>query len=407
MESEATQTPTAEATEIPTEEVVQEPTETPTAEDTATQTTGGQVIQPHHTSTPGGGEATEVPFEPTGNGTNTGNGTSTGGEVSSPEAATEVPTERPAKKPTKTATVAPTEAQGGPPAGAGVVAEFPQAAGATTGLRFAVDGGAFALDLGGQIVVADANGHLLTTLTGLSPVWSPRGLVLLYADGSGGVAVWDRQAGQSISISEQTRGNDAVVDYPAGWSDITLLYLRTFADDPGRAELHGSEWDGSNDQVLWQGSLDPLLARPVYTQAGVWALTRAGWVRIGLDGTADDPVANPWGAIGDPVASPFGSAIAFAVGGQLVAVSADSPWSALWEPVPAAGGFAFAPDGTQLVAADGAGLALYALDGGASLGRAAEAGASAPGWSETGIYFVAAGDPPTLRLLSPDDFASP
>jgi hypothetical protein len=52
-------------------------------------------------------------------------------------------------------------------------------------------------------------------------------------------------------------------------------------------------------------------------------------------------------------------------------------------------------------------LAVYDLDSGALVGRVDDAGASAPGWSEAGIYFVATGDPPTLRVISPDAFATP
>src|SRR5262249_13759751 len=155
-------------------------------------------------------------------------------------------------------------------------------------------------------------------------------------------------------------------DTPAGWTqDGQLLYLRTFPDDPGHAELHGCAWDGSDDQVLWDGDLGPLLARPVATADGVWVVTGDGWVLLGLDGSVTDPQPNPWGAIGDPVASPFGSVIAFEAGGQIVVASADNPWLALGAPIPdgGGGGFAFAPNGEHLVVADGAGLAIYDLDG--------------------------------------------
>lgn len=390
-------------------QIAEQPTETPTGEaarspasgdTTQAQNTGaGQTIQPRHSPTADlGGRPTQVPFQTSGNGT--------GGETSAPAGPTDTPTEGVTPKATQPPTKETTAGAGGAVAGATAVADFPDGAGATAGLRFAADGAFFALDLGGRIVVADAAGRVAASLPGLSPVWSPRGLVLLYADGRGGVAVWDREAGQSISISDRTRGTAAVADFPAGWSDATLVYLRIFRDRPGHAELHGAGWDGSNDRVLWTGDLGDTLARPVVTARGVWVLARSGWVLIGLDGSASAPQPNPWGVIGDPVASPFGSAVAFAVGGRMAVVSADNPWVPLWDPVPAPGGFAYSPDGKQLVVADGAGLAIYDLGSGALVSRFAAQGATAPGWSTAGIFFVQQGDRPALCTVSLDAFAS-
>ncbi|MEA2510714.1 MAG: hypothetical protein QOJ59_201 [Thermomicrobiales bacterium] len=371
----------------PTLEPTEEPTEEPTPDDTAeVQSVGEPTIQPAQSEDTPTSEA--APAETTEPFATEEGGTGTGGV--SPTAEEAAPTDEPT----------------GPLAQAEVVAAFPEGAGATSGLRFAPDGAYFALDLGGSIVVADAAGQVVASLPGLSPVWSPRGSVLLFADGGGGVAIWDRDVNAVSSITERTRGEATVVDAPAGWGqDGTLLYLRTFPDEPGRAELHGSLWDGSDDRVLWEGELGRLVARPVATPNGVWVLTDGGWTRLGLDGGQDGPATNPYGAIGEPVASPFGTLVAYAAGGELIVASTENPWLPFGTSIPdGGGGFAFSPDGERLVVADGAGLALYDL-GGALLGRLDGAAAMAPGWSAAGIFFVAAGDPPTLRRVSPDDFA--
>jgi hypothetical protein len=189
---------------------------------------------------------------------------------------------------------------------------------------------------------------------------------------------------------------------PAGWSDSTLLYLRTFADGSSRAELHGSEWNGEGDYVVWEGELDGILARPVATSNGVWVLTQSGWLQIGMDGSSGGPVENPWGQIGEPTASPFGSLFAFDVGGQVVVVSAQDPSVPYMPPIPSSGGgFAFAPSGEQFVVADGSGLAIYDLSG-TLVGHADGAAVSTPGWSDGGIYFVEQSEGSTLRRITAD-----
>jgi hypothetical protein len=384
-------------TDVPTEEVTAEPTPQPTGDDTTQiQSTGGQTIEPRNSPTSeAGGEATAVPFE--GN----GNGTGAGGDVSAPNG----PTEEPTAEATEPPTDVPTEEPSGPQANAEIVAKFPQGAGATAGLLFSPDDAFFALDLGGSIVVADASGVVATTLDGSSPVWSPLGHVLLFQRGDE-VMIWDRDANAVTSITAQTRGDRAVVDYAAGWTleDRRLVYLRTFRDDPSTAELHTAVWNGSDDQVVGSGSLGNLLARPVMTGNGVWVLVDHGWVILGLNDDVQGPFDNPFGAVSDLITSPYETLVAYVVGDRLIVASADSPWQPLGAAIPyGGGGFAFSPNGESVVVADGTGLAIYDLDG-TLRGQLGVAGATAPGWSGAGIYFIEQGDPATLRLLSPDDF---
>ncbi len=185
-----------------------------------------------------------------------------------------------------------------------------------------------------------------------------------------------------------------------------MLYLRTFPDQLGLVELHGSAWDGSDDYVIWDGELDSVLARPVATDAGVWVLTGSGWVLIRVDGSAAGPIENPWGEIVQPIASPGGTLIAFETGGQIVVTADENPALPIGTPIPySGGGFAFAPNGEALVVADGDGLVIYDMFGN-FVGRADGATVSAPGWSDAGIYFVEQAEPTLLRRISPGVFVS-
>jgi hypothetical protein len=368
------------------------PTETATEESTRIQQGGEPTISPLNGGTPSD-ETPEV------NVTEQGIG-SAGANSPTPEE----PTQEPIEEPTATPTAEPS----GPLANAEVVAKFPQAAGATSGFRLNPKGGLFAIDLGGQITVVDEGGNIVASFAGSSPVWSPKGSVLLY-QGGGEVMTWDTDNSETTSITERTRDDRNVVDYAAGWfvdenDNSILLYLRTYPDNPGGAELHGSAYDGSDDHLIGSGPLEPIVGGPVATTAGVWVLVGRGWVLIDMGGNAQGPFTNPYSGVAEPAASPGRSLVAYAAGDHLIVASADSPWKPLGEPIPyGGGGFAFRPDGEQVVIADGAGLAIYAIDG-TPIGRLDGTAAHAPGWSDAGIYFVA-GDPATLYRASPEQFA--
>jgi hypothetical protein len=389
-----------EPTKTPSEEAVQEPTEEPTPEETThAEGSGNQTIQQRSSPTAeAGGEATEAPVETNG----------TGGENATQGEATETPTEKPTEEPTVEPTATATEesqlSPGGPLAQATVVAKVPDLAGASGGLRFSPDGGAFAVAVPAGLLVAAADGTSLVTLAGSHPLWSPASHELLFQDADGGTSVWDRQSGNVISITDRTRPADGnVADAPAGWDGDRLLYLRTFPDAPDRdGELHTAAWDGSDDAILGTGPVGAVLAPPVVTKYGVLALGDAGWGLIALDGTGTDLGPSGVGTVGEPVASPFGSLVLYEADGQLVLAAADNPSQPFVPPVPCGGcGFAFSPSGEQFVVADGNGLRVYNYADG-SLTGTVDGPAAIPGWTDAGIWFVGPGDPPTLRLILPD-----
>jgi hypothetical protein len=85
----------------------------------------------------------------------------------------------------------------------------------------------------GSMGIADTSGTIVASLrTGVHPIWSLQGLVLLYGSGST-VATWDAESGQIFIGGAPSER--AVADVPAGWLDSRYYYQRTFPDSPGRS----------------------------------------------------------------------------------------------------------------------------------------------------------------------------
>jgi hypothetical protein len=273
-------------------------------------------------------------------------------------------------------------------------------------MRFASDGATFFIQSGGQIVIANASGQVIQTLDGTSASWSPLGSIVSFRDPSGRLQNWDRDSRSTTSITGITSNGENVDDVPAGWnSDSLLFYIRSFPDDPGKAQLHSVEWNGQSDTVIWEGQLGSMAAVPILTTQGVWVLTDAGWVLLDLGGGKSDPNPAQYSIAGDPIASPFGSLVAYSDGGSLIVASAENPWIPFGSSIASnGGGFAFSPDGQSLVVADGSGLTIYGDDG-SQIGHLDGSSLSTPGWSNDGIYFVDVTDG-TLRRISPDAFTS-
>lgn len=388
---------TIEPTEEPTDEPTVEPTEEPTDEP-ATEEPTEDAGQP--TIGPTGPEATATPdsVQITSTGPGEGEGGPDEGNATATDTAGNMTTAEP-DEPTPGGT-ATTSENGVSYDAADTLGEFPQAAGATTGLNFSTRGLFFYAD-GRTISIGDGDGNPVASFPGSSPVWSPQGGVLLYQAG-GELTIWDADTYDISSITEQTRGDDAVYDIPAGWNGPQLLYLRRFSNEPGRAQFHTADWNGANDYVLWDGQLSDILAQPVATTEGVWVLTGDGWVQLFYDGGVGDPRANPWGSISDPIASPYGSVFAFVTGdGQLIVVTASNPEVQFIAPIPDGGaGFAFSPDGSTIVVANGNGLTTYEMQSGSQIGFVEGDPVAAPGWGPQGIYAVTQGDVPILIRFS-------
>jgi len=259
----------------------------------------------------------------------------------------------------------------------------------------------------GSMGVANSSGSILASLgAGSYPIWSPQGLVLLYADVSGAyssVATWDAQSGQVYFGGASSER--AVSDIPAGWLGNRYYYQRTFPDSPGEIEVRSANWDGSDDQLIWAGTdVSPVTARPVVTELGITIATSAGWLVIGANGSVSNMGGAAFGSVSAPIVSPGGSLIAYSADGMVYVANINNPGSPVGTGIPYAGGFgsgyAFATSGEELVVSSAGGLSLYTIFG-VSLGSAASSVTiAAPYWVEDRIYFLEVGDITTLRVIS-------
>jgi hypothetical protein len=453
-----TETPTAEPTETsttePTESPTSEPTETPTTEPTETPTT-----EPTETSTP---EPTDTPTtepsetpvptdtptetaEPSATSTETefvqptiapSDGTSVEDNTVQPNAdqATESTDEQaiqPVNEEGQDTATAETEAAestgqeienaGGGLGGAGsseaegaapsaldqseVIAALPSGVSAPEGRLELSPAGLYVVTTGdGQLAVADPGGSIVAQLgAGTLPIWSPGGGALLFSTGSQ-VAVWDSQSAQIFPIGSDA--GESVTDIPAGWQGSTVYYQRLLLDQPGRMQIRFANLDGSGDGLLWEGEgIDQGGTRPVTTDSGVLMPTPSSWLLIGFDGSASDLGGNPYGYVGAPILSPFGTLVAYPIGGAIIVAPVEAPGSALGS-IPQSGGFAFSPDGKNLVVSDGASIMLYTNDG-VLLGSALSSVAiGPPNWTDSGIYYVQVGAEAALRRISVEQIIS-
>ncbi len=259
----------------------------------------------------------------------------------------------------------------------------------------------------GSLAVADTSGSILMNLGPAGyPIWSPQGLVLLYANYAGAypeVRTWDSETG---SVYQVTPPNGvAVSDIPGGWFGGRFYYQRTFPDSPGLIEIRSASWDGSDDQLVWSGSeVYPVSARPLSITTGLLIATSSNWLLITPDGSSIDMGGNPFGSIGAPILSPGGSLIAYNAGGQVYVALTDNPGVPINGGFPYDGGFgagfAFATTGEEVVVSGSNGLTLYSIYG-STLGSApANVPVAAPYWIEDRIYFLEIGATTTLRVVS-------
>jgi type VI secretion system secreted protein VgrG len=255
----------------------------------------------------------------------------------------------------------------------------------------------------GSLGIADTSGTIVASLgAGVTPVWSPQGLVLLFGTGSA-VATWDADSGQIFFGGAPS--DRATADVPAGWLGDRYYYQRTFPDSPGEIEIHSAAWDGSDDQLVWSGTeVYPVNARPVATAAGITIATSAGWLIVGPDGSVSDVGGAAFGSVGAPIISPGGSLIAYSADGAVFVAPIESPGSPLGSGIPYAGGagagYAFATSGEELVVSSQGGLALYTIYGEPLASVDSSVPIAAPYWIEDRIYFLEVGDTTTLRVIS-------
>lgn len=420
-----TETPEPTATATPTETPEPTPSETPdpspTPEPTVTPTPR---ILPRGGDSGSGGpvEIDETPAEepedePTEESSGAGaivpkNGDETAGAEETPAIrpsdqggdATEEPVDEPTAEVTEKATEV--AAEPGLLQESQVVGDLgPGVSAPPGGLRVQGDGWMIVDTGGGNLAVVDANGGTMANLGAVSsPLWSPLGVIVLFNDGTR-VGTLDLTVG-SIAYISQPEGV-AAVDTVAGWTDRAYYYLRTFPDEPGRAELRQYSYIDESDLLIWSGEGVELFgARPISTAFGVLIPMPAGWLLVDASGNATDLGPNPYGYVGEGLASPGGSLVAFPIDGQLVVARSDDPGSAIAVlPYPDPGaGFSFSPDGVRIVVSDGGSLSIYDAETGAPLGSMGAGDGTriaAPGWTGSGIYFLAEGETTELRLIDP------
>lgn len=255
----------------------------------------------------------------------------------------------------------------------------------------------------GSLGVVSFDGGVMASLgAGTHPIWSPQGLILLYADvgsGSSRVKTWDSETGEIYAggaDSERT-----VNDVPAGWSGTLYYYQRTFPDSPGEIELHSAAWDGSNDQLIWSSTgVYPVSARPTASNDGFLIATDSSWIVVAPDGNSWELGGNPYGAIGAPIMSPGRVLIAYTSGSEIIIADAANPGVAIAGGIPYTGGFDFSSDGNRLVVANGSSLMIYSVYG-ESLGSASGSSPLGPPyWLDDTIYYLEFGQSTTLRSTS-------
>jgi Putative zinc-finger len=412
--AEPTETATAEPTETdtprPTKTPKPKPTRTPkptkTPEPTETPTQpgivpiGGGETQPAEvpTDTPVVEQPTEVPqIEPTSSGIEPSSTTPVVEDTETPEVQVEE---------TPTVEVVSTEAD---LSTSQVLVDLPAGASAPSGpleVTNASDGQFAVIFSGDQLAVVDLSSGRVTPIgPGASPMWSPLGFELLFASSPTTVSTWDRPTGAINRMTASDEGQ--TTDVPAGWIGEHLYYLRSFNDQPGHAELHQAQWDGSEDTVIWTGdnvnlTADHAVANDTDYQKGILIPTDTGWFLITPDGTESKLGDNPFEAIGDATVSPGGSRIAYTANGELIVASTTAPGSPLFTLTYPDGGFAFSPDGMKIVTAGSDGLFVFNSNDGSSLSSVVNAEgmhASSPYWSDSGVTFIDVGaQPPVMRL---------
>jgi hypothetical protein len=379
--------PTEEATETPavevagasgTESTAEEPTAAPTVEEQPEPTLEPTVQENPTIEVRGGVDETPTP-------TPTPTAEST---IASPPTVAPVEAETPTAEATAEETPEPT-------ANAVDVADAEQVTsvnvtGAPAGpLLLASNGSGFIFTGSSGIAVSNMNGGVDRLGPADALIWSPGGNYVLYADNANGQsAIWtlNWNTDEILQITSGSDGNDV----PAGWLGDRIYYLRTFPDQPGVAELHSANPDGSDDAIVWTGKdVTPVGQRPVATGSGILIPTQSSWLLVSPGGNASNVGANPYGAVTAPTLSPGGSLVAYLVGGQVIVASINSPGAAIAS-IPSAGSFDWSPDGEQLVVTDGSGVSIF-TSGGApvmSIPNATGVGIAAVGWTGDGIYLL-------------------
>jgi hypothetical protein len=401
--------PTKTPTKTPTPTRTPKPTKTPEPTNTPTQPAivpigggqtpidGGGVTQPAEvpTDTPVVEQPTEVPpIEPTSSGIEPSNTTPAVEDTETPEVQVEE---------TPTVEVVSTEAD----LSTSQVL-FPVPAGAPPG-PLAVNAKQWAVIYSGdQLAMVDlATGDVTPIGPGASPMWSPLGIVLLYASSPTSVATWDSDSGTIYPVGVDQSDGGSVTDVPAGWIDDKLYYLRSFNEQQGHVELHRANWNGEEDKVVWTGdgismTADHPVAVSSDAETGILIPTDSKWFLISPDGSETDLGPNPYGAIGDATLSPFESLIAYTAGGRLYVAWSTAPGSPIFDKTYPDGGFAFSPKGSQLVTAGTDGLVIFSTTDGSQLQFIANGDgmhATSPAWTDAGIYFIDSGaQPPVMRL---------
>ncbi|MFL5758618.1 MAG: zf-HC2 domain-containing protein [Thermomicrobiales bacterium] len=395
-----TKTPTPRPTKTPKPTRTPEPTETPTQP--AIVPVGGGQTQPAEVSTetpveaaPTDTPAEEIPtVEPT------------SGGIEPPNTAAVEATETPEVTVEETATEA---------GGAGTdlsssekLFDLPGGTTAPSGPLPVTSDGQFAvIYLADQIAMVDLTnlGQVTAIGSGTSPMWSPKGQVLLYASSLTTVAAWDRE-NNVINPVGSGDSSGQTTDVPAGWIGDQLYYLRSFNNKPGHVELHQASWNGTNDRAIWAGddvrlSADHPVANYSDFQTGILIPTDTGWLLVTPEGSESKLGDNTLGAIGDATVSPGGSRIAYTANGELIVASTSAPGIPLFTLTYPDGGFAFSPDGEQIVTAGSDGLFVFNSQTGASISSVLNGDgthATSPWWSDAGIVFIDTGaEPPAMR----------
>ena len=209
----------------------------------------------------------------------------------------------------------------------------------------------------GQLAVADLSGELVVTFgSGDLPVWSGGGLMFRTQGEAGAeVGIWNSDTGDVSYVPPSE--NEASDDVPIGGNGSAFYFLRTYPGS-GIVELRSATIDGSDNGVLWTSDEVTLGgARPVYSEIGIYLPTDSAWLLIDSSGNESLLGENPYGSIGAPVLSPGGGLMAYSVGDEVIVAWSTDPGTAVaTAPFSAAGGYAFATSGEEIVISDGSSL---------------------------------------------------
>jgi hypothetical protein len=391
--SNGTEAPTEEPTTAPTAEEQAEPTAQPTMEENPT------------IEVRGGAEETATPtaiLTPT--------------PTPTPPSATEAaPTVAPVEEesPTVEATAEETptveataEKTAEPTANAVDVADAEQVTsvnvtGAPAGpLLLAPNGTGFVFTGSSGVAVSNMNGGVDVLGPADALIWSPGGNYVLYANTPNGQSAIATLNWNTDEILQITSGTDGV-DVPAGWLGDRIYYVRTFPDQPGVAELHSANPDGSDDAVVWTGeNVTPVGQRPVATAGGILIPTQSSWLLVTPSGDVSNVGANHYGTVTAPTLSPGGSLVAYLAGGQVIVASVNSPGAPIAS-IPSTGSFDWSPDGERLVVTDGSGVSMYTNDGALvmAIPNSTGVGIAAVGWTGDDIYLLESNPVTGLFLL--------